>query len=127
MSSLEALKQIEKELYLLLPKNIRDTLIQTIKQDLERLKQLEKENQEWKEAYIKVNEELHCAFARGTDSARFDVLEENEKLEKALDKACEMIAICPPIDVDVETCEKVENECKECWKKYFLKEVLCND
>ena len=45
------------------------------------------------------------------------------QLEKALDKACEMIAICPP-NVDIEECEKVENECKECWKKYLLKEVL---
>ena len=44
--SLEALERIEEELYLTLPKNIRDTLIQTIKQDLERLETLEKENQE---------------------------------------------------------------------------------
>lgn len=42
--SLKVLEKIEEELYLTLPKNIRDTLIQTIKQDLEYLEQLDKEN-----------------------------------------------------------------------------------
>ena len=45
------------------------------------------------------------------------------ELDNALDKACEMIGICPH-NVNIEECEKVENECKECWKKYFLSEVL---
>ena len=35
MTSKEALEKIEEELYLILPKNIRDNLIETIKQDLE--------------------------------------------------------------------------------------------
>jgi chromosome segregation ATPase len=49
--------------------------------NLDRLERLEKENQELRDAYIHINEELHCAFARGIDSARFDVLEENEQLK----------------------------------------------
>ena len=28
---------------------------------------------------------MHCAFARGVDSARFDVLEENQKLKKVIE------------------------------------------
>lgn len=44
MNSLEALKKIEEELYLTLPKNIRDTLIQTIKQDLEVYAQLKQDH-----------------------------------------------------------------------------------
>lgn len=50
-----------------------------------KINELEKENQELKEAYKSLNEELHCAFARGIDDARFDILEENEKLKKAIE------------------------------------------
>ena len=42
MNSKEVLKRIEEELYLILPKNIRQELIGTIKQDLDRLEKLEK-------------------------------------------------------------------------------------
>ena len=37
MTSKEALERLKQELYLILPKNIRDNLIDTIKQDLENL------------------------------------------------------------------------------------------
>lgn len=85
--SLEALEMIERELYLVLPKNIRDSLIQTIKQDLEhyhnalqnkydyskclcydellvRCKYLEKENQELKQDVKDVLEDYKDAALR---------------------------------------------------------------
>ena len=58
-------------------------------------------------------------------------LERLEKLEKAFDKACERLDWdCPEeqnlIDdfIDYFDCENCKNTEKECWKKYFLKEVL---
>ena len=62
--------------------------------------ELEKENQQLKEAYTNVNEELHCAFARGIDSARFDILEENEKLKKAIEILSNYICVRNPLDED---------------------------
>ena len=60
-------------------------------------------------------------------------LERLEKLEKAFDKACESLDWdCPEgqnlIDdfIDYFDCENCKNTEKECWKKYFLKEVLEN-
>ena len=54
-----------------------------------------------------------------------------ENLEKAFDKACESLDWdCPSgqnlIDdfIDYFDCENCKNTEKECWKKYFLKEVL---
>ena len=74
--------------------------INTIKQDLERKEELEKENQELKD-YI-----------------------------KALDKACEILDWDCPVSqdlVDDLDCENCNDNYKECWKKYFLKEVLENE
>ena len=58
-------------------------------------------------------------------------LDRLEKLEKAFDKACERLDWdCPEgqnlIDdfIDYFDCENCKNTEKECWKKYFLKEVL---
>ena len=58
-------------------------------------------------------------------------LDRLEKLEKAFDKACESLDWdCPEgqnlIDdfIDYFDCENCKNTEKECWKKYFLKEVL---
>ena len=73
-----------------------------------KLKMLEQENIEFKENLrLTTIERTNCE----------DLWEKEHlkccKLEKALDKACDMIGICPP-NVDVEECEKVENECKEC-------------
>ena len=58
-------------------------------------------------------------------------LERLEKLEKAFDKACESLDWdCPEgqnlIDdfIDYFDCENCKNTEKECWKKYFLKEVI---
>lgn len=72
-----------------------------IEKDLKRLEVLEKENQELKE--------------------------ENNKLEKALDKACERLDWECPVSqelIDDLDCENCKDTYKECWKKYFLKEVL---
>lgn len=54
---------------------------------------------------------------------------ELEKLELALDKAiekCMKFDKCPPITC-IELYDGNNNVCKECWKKYFMKEVLEND
>lgn len=62
---------------------------------------------------------------------RLEELEkENQKLKdytKALDKACERLDWDCPVSqelVDDLDCENCNDNCKECWKKYFLKEVL---
>lgn len=50
-----------------------------------------------------------------------------EQLEKALEKACERLDYSCPVEeelIDDLDCENCESDCKECWKKYFLKEVL---
>ena len=61
----------------------------------------------------------------------YEDLERLEKLGKAFDKACERLDWgCPEeqnlIDdfIDYFDCENCKNTEKECWKKYFLKEVL---
>ena len=56
-----------------------------------------------------------------------------KQLEKALDKACERLAdytgSCPLEEELVEDldCNECDNNCKECWVKYFMKEVLGNE
>jgi predicted RNase H-like nuclease (RuvC/YqgF family) len=118
--SLEVLERLKEETqpnaYTL---NHNEEDFKTIKQDLERLEQLEKENQElksklsaiefWNERYI----------------------EHNDKLEKALDKACEKFDfiyhclldaindldyVCP---ITLNFIDDLERENK-CWKMYFL-------
>lgn len=58
---------------------------------------------------------------------RLEKLEkENQILKKALDKACERLDWDCPVSqrlVDDLDCENCKNTVKECWKKYFLKEV----
>ena len=59
-----------------------------------------------------------------------DLEKENNNLKKALDKACEMLEWGCPVEqdlIDYLDCENCKNTEKECWKKYFLKEVFCND
>lgn len=56
-----------------------------------------------------------------------------EQLEKALDKACERLEDCTgdcPRGLELVEdldCDECDNNCKECWIKYFMKEVLGND
>ena len=126
-----------------------------IKQDLERLEELEKENLELKEEYEnldrsfnschldyenlkgeneqleKENEDLKV-FVDAYANARDELLIRNQKLEKALDKACEMLNWECPVsqnlidDLDCENrcSDDFQECCKECWKLYFLKEAL---
>ena len=49
------------------------------------------------------------------------------ELEKALNKACERLDWDCPVSqelIDDLDCENCKDEYKECWKIYFLKEVL---
>ena len=53
-----------------------------------------------------------------------------EKLENALDKACERLEESCPVEeelIEDLDCDEWDDNCKECWKKYFMKEVLGND
>ena len=68
------------------------------------------------------------------DYLDFDKLKkENQELKdyiKALDKACEILDWDCPVSqelVDDLDCENCNDNYKECWKKYFLKEVLENE
>lgn len=65
------------------------------------------------------------------DLERLEALEkENEKLKKALKMACERLSCDCPCSQDLIDDLDCENRCQpdidyaECWKKYFLKEVL---
>lgn len=60
-------------------------------------------------------------------------LDKLENLEKALDKACELLAdytgICPfskKLMYETNCDLNCKDTYKECWKKYFMKEVLGN-
>ena len=62
------------------------------------------------------------------DLDRLEELEkENAKLKKAFNKACEMLDWSCPTEqnlIDYFDCENCKDDYKECWKKYFLYEVL---
>lgn len=130
MNSKEALRRIEEELYLILPKNIRQELIETIKQDLDRLEQLEKENKELKDK-IKEMEVLNENLNKYIDNFRQNAniqdlnrLQEIYKLEKALEKVCEKLSDDCPVSqelIDDLDCENCNSNSKECWVKFFLK------
>ena len=52
-----------------------------------------------------------------------------EQLEKALDKACERLEESCPVDqelIEDLDCDNCKDTYKECWKKYFMEEVLKN-
>lgn len=61
-----------------------------------------------------------------------ELYKENEKLKKALDNACKILSWDCPCSQDLIDDLDCENRCQpdidysECWKKYFLKEVLGN-
>ena len=113
--------------------------------NLERLEQLEKEQDleigklgfiadenKYKDA-IRVLKEAFIVLGKSdiVNTYWFKFLEELEKenqiLKKALDKACERLDWDCPVSqnlIDDLDCENCKNTEKECWKKYFLKEVL---
>ena len=98
--------------------------IKTIKQDLERLEELEKENQILKQSVKDTYDTSQEIIA--------DLKDEKQKLKKALDKACKTLDWNCPVaqnliaDLDCENrCSADFVECcRECWKIYFLKEEL---
>ena len=59
------------------------------------------------------------------------LIQENEKLKKALAEACKMLSWDCPCGQDLIDDLDCENRCQpdidysECWMKYFIKEVLC--
>jgi hypothetical protein len=138
MTSKEALDKIckvkiyqkEASAYDYLGKEIYKEEIEIIKQDLERLEVLEQENQEYfeiicKQAYLLNNKHIDKPIIE-------KLIQENEKLKKALELACERLSWdCPVAQdlIDDLDCEKTCGDCnmKECWVKYFMKKVLEND
>ena len=96
--------------------------VNIIKKSLSRLEQLEKENQELKETINDLQKDYDAL-----DYEQVELYAENTKLKKALEKACEKLDYTCPVEeelIDDLDCENCESDCKECWKKYFLKEVL---
>lgn len=82
----------------------------------------EKENQELKE-------DLEESFDyNALRQLKINSLEEeNTKLEKALEKSCEKLEYTCPVEeelIDDLDCENCKDNYKECWKKFFLKEVF---
>ena len=109
-------ESLSKPRVMYLVKELRKKEIQTIKQDLDRLEKLEKENK-----VLLVNKNVAQGIAK-------KLKEENDKLKKALDKACERLDYtCIPVEEELVEDLDCDNNCKECWKKYFMKEVSKND
>ena len=123
-------------------------LLPEILKDLERLEEIEKaqdleignlkfiDNENKYQVAIRVLKEAFIVLGKSdiTNTCWFKYLEELEKenqiLKKALDKACEMLEWGCPVEqdlIDDLDCENCKNTEKECWKKYFLKEVLENE
>ena len=118
--------------------NINKCLL-TIKQDLERLEEFEEVlnghcskcvNREnnicvGMDAPIHIDTLINCI-----EMENQELKEENNKLKKALDKTCEMLECGCPVEqdlIDDLDCENCKNTEKECWKKYFLNEVVDNE
>ena len=133
LKDLERLEQLEKrnkELVNIIDElreeNFKIKQIQTCiwgEQDAVRQKQIE--------TLIKENQDLKV-FVDAYANTRDELLIKNEQLEKALDLACERLNWDCPVsqdliaDLDCENrcTDDFEECCKECWKLYFLKEVL---
>ena len=101
----------------------KKSLLRTIKQDLERLERLEKENQELKETINDLQKDYDAL-----DFEQVELYAENTKLKQALDKSCERFSYytCPVSEELIEDldCKNCKDNYKECWVKFFLKEVL---
>ena len=108
MNSLEALRTILincKNLLVDENHNIvkLEDLVKIIKQDLERLEMFEQNY----DTTVRRNKEL---------------IEENEKLNQALDKACKRLDYTCPVEeelIEDLDCENCKDNYKECWKKFF--------
>lgn len=129
MNSKEALERLEdngKEY--LLPVRV----YKLIKQDLERLEQLEianknneglvRENVDLINRNLKLQFDLQTAQCIAMSSTK-----ENAKLKQALEKSCERLDYTCPVEeelIDDLDCENCKFNRKECWKKFFLKSDL---
>ena len=90
--------------------------LKVLKRIYQKIEELEKEN-----ARLKIESNNEYLRAR-------KLFLKNEKLELALDKACEKLDYtCIPVEEELVEDLDCDNNCKECWKKYFMKEVLHND
>lgn len=126
-------------------KEIFETEYDIIKKDLDRLEKLEianknneglvRENVELINKNLelgKENQELRL-FANKLNNTNFILsgeLADAEKYKQALEKACERLDDDCPVSqelIDDLDCENCNNNCKECWKKFFLKEAEEND
>lgn len=78
---------------------------------------------------LRENQELRL-FANKLNNTNFVLCGElatAEKYKQALEKACERLDDDCPVSqelIDDLDCENCNNNCKECWKKFFLKEVF---
>ena len=154
MTSKEALERIN-EILLRYDEHYDGEYISIIKQDLERLEeieqdlegafvvieklntqiiQLEEENENLKNYPPEFDGALY--FFEGFFEKYQKLEKENQKLKKALELACELLGYrdCPveqelidDLDCENRCSEGFEECCKECWKIYFLKEVLENE
>ena len=84
-------------------------------------KQLEKENQGLKKVRDNYSDQLNYVW-----NIVNSLKDENTRLKQALEKACERLDDDCPVSqelIDDLDCENCNSNCKECWKKFFLKEV----
>lgn len=67
-------------------------------------------------------------YIRTLEREYYALRKENEKLNRALDKACEFLGSysgscpCDTLNVDLDCEEKCENQYKDCWKEWCLYE-----
>ena len=96
-------------------------MLSKILQDLERLEEIEN--------LRTTPKALETCLANYMNKC-IDLEKENQKLKKALVKACEMLEWGCPVEqdlIDYLDCENCKSTEKECWKKYFLNEVKDNE
>ena len=121
MNSKEVLRRLEEELYLILPKNIRQELIETINKDLDRLKQLEKELKQTKlnfrnsqthskNCYKKLKEKYN-----EVDYCYEKLSKDHMSLKKSFD---ELFEVYIRVTRELEQLEKENQELKEKIKYY---------
>lgn len=121
MTSKEALREIITATLKYLPDSViekNSKLSNIVLQDLEHLETLERNSNKVIMDSIKVI------------NRNLELQAENEKLKKALEKACKILSWDCPCCQDLIDDLDCENRCQpdidyaECWKKYFLREVL---
>ena len=101
-----------------------------ILQDLERLEAL---NNVWHENEPMESVDINAKHLKELYNFNVMLMQQNEKLKKTLEKACKILSWDCPCSQDLTDDLDCENRCQpdidyaECWKKYFLKEVVHNE